>query len=362
MYPRTLTLTLLVLTVPLAAQEPPTKSIPWANKFFAGNSDNPPPVILQDFGVLPKGTIKAYRFKMTNIYALKMQVMEPRPPCSCVSVAQYKAELNPQESGYIDIVINTASVDGEKEIKLPVEFRGVDPKTGSPVIDPKTKMQFQSRAELVIRFVSRKEIAISPGAFQFGQVPAGQKATQTVLITYTGLQPDWQITEVGIPKELFDAKVSIPPALPRGAKAAYVVSLTLKPNAPAGRLDEHIELKTNEPGAQAVLNVAVGGHVQAALSIVNSDQVKFNNGVEVGKREERNVTLQAETPFKVKAVEGQGDGVSVTLLPLAANKVQVVTVTFAPDKPGPVKKVLTLKTDTGKSVQLTVEGIGKEPQ
>jgi hypothetical protein len=205
MYPRTLTLTLLVLAVPLAAQEPPTKSIPWANKFFAGNSDNPPPVILQDFGVLPKGTIKAYRFKMTNIYALKMQVMEPRPPCSCVSVAQYKAELNPQESGYIDVVINTALVDGEKEVRLPVHFWGRDPKTGETVVDPKTKRPFNSEAELVIRFVSRKEIAINPGAFQFGQVPAGQKASQTVLITYTGLQPDWKITEVGIPKQLFPA-------------------------------------------------------------------------------------------------------------------------------------------------------------
>jgi hypothetical protein len=361
MYPRTLMLPLLFLAVPLAAQEPPTKSIPWANKFFAGNTDNPPPVILQDFGVLPKGTIKAYRFKMTNIYALRMQVQEPHPPCTCMSVAQYTPQLNPQATGYIEIVINTALVDGEKEIKLPVDFRGVDPKTGDPVTDPKTKMQFQSRAELVIRFVSRKEIAINPGAFQFGQVPAGQKASQTVLITYAGLQPDWKITEVGIPKQLFDATVAVPAVLPRNAKAAYEVTLTLKPNAPAGRLDEHIELKTNEPGAQAVLNVAVGGQVQAALSFVNSDQVKFG-GVEVGKKEERQVALQAEKPFKVKAVEGQGDGVSVTLLPVAANKVQVVTVTFAPDKPGPVKKVLTLKTDTGKSVQLTVEGIGKEPQ
>ena len=40
----------------------------------------------------------------------------------------------------------------------------------------------------------------------------------------------------------------------------------------------------------------------------------------------------------------------------------MLTVTFAPEKPGPVKKVLTIKTDTGKSVTLTVEGVGKEPQ
>jgi hypothetical protein len=154
----------------------------------------------------------------------------------------------------------------------------------------------------------------------------------------------------------------VAPVTVRGAKAAYQVKLTLKPAIPAGTLDEHIELKTNEPGAQAVLNLAVSGHIQAALSIVGTDQVKFPEGVEVGKKGERIVTIQAEKPFKVKAVEGQGDGVTVTLLPVAPGKAQNITVTFAPEKPGPVKKVLTIKTDTGKAVQLTVEGIGKEPQ
>lgn len=356
---RTLTLPLLVLAAPLAAQDNPAREIPWANKFFVGNTDNPPPVILQDFGVLPKGTIKAYRFKMNNIYSVPMQITEPKPSCGCLSVARYTAQLNPRERGYIDIVINTASVEGEKEVRLPVQFWGRDPKTGDSIIDPKTKRPFNSEAKLVIRFVSRPEIAVNPGAFQFGQVPAGQKASQTVLITYTGPQPDWKITEVGIRKELFDAEVT--PVTVRAAKAAYQVTLTLKPGVPAGNLDEHIELKTNEPGAQAVLNLAVSGHIQAALSVVGSDQVKFL-GVEVGQRQERNVTVQAEKPFVVKAVEGQGDGVTVTLLPVQAKKVQVVTVTFAPEKPGPVKKVLTLKTDTGKAVRLTVEGIGKEPQ
>lgn len=359
MTPRTLTLFLLLaLAAPLAAQDNPAKFIPWANKFFTGNPDNPPPVILQDFGVLPKGTIKAYRFNMTNIYSVPMQVREPKPGCGCMSVKEWTAQLNPQETGHIDIVVNTAAVEGEKKVKLPVEFLGRDPKTGKEIIDPKTKRPFNSQAELVIQFVSRPEIAVNPGAFQFGQVPAGQKAAQTVLVTYRGLQPDWKIREIGIRKELFDAVVQ--EVKVRDARVAYQVTLTLKPDAPAGLLDEHIELKTNEPGAQAVLNLAVTGHVQAPLSVVGSDQVKFN-GVDVGQRDFRRVTIQAEKPFKVTAIEGQGDGVSVFVPPVAAIKAQVVTVTFAPEKPGPIKKVLTVKTDTGKSVTLTVEAVGKEP-
>ncbi len=52
---------------------------------------------------------------------------------------------------------------------------------------------------------------------------------------------------------------------------------------------------------------------------------------------------------------------SVFVGPHEANKAQVVVVTVAPTKPGPVKKVLTVKTDTGDAVSLTVEALGLEP-
>ena len=63
-----------------SGQEPSTeKKIPWANKFFTGDKSPPPPVILQDFGTLPSGTVKTYRFKMSNIYAHTMEVKAEVP-------------------------------------------------------------------------------------------------------------------------------------------------------------------------------------------------------------------------------------------------------------------------------------------
>jgi hypothetical protein len=357
-------LPLLALAAPVAAQETPSAraAIPWANKFFTGNPDNPPPVILQDFKTLPKGTIKTYRFSMTNIFAVTMQVKEPRAECGCVSVVEYTGQLGPRETGHIDIKVDTSSVDGEKSIKIPVEFRGVDPKTANPVIDPKTKMQFKSQADLVVKFVSRPEIEVKPGAFEFGQVPAGQTASQTVTIVYTGRQPGWKVLEAGVRKDLFDVEWVKPPAVP-GAKAVYALKLTLKADVPPGPLDGHVELKTNDPVAQAaLLNLVVSGSVQAPLSVVPSDHIKFNKGVEVEQKEERTVTIRAEQPFKVQAVEGQGDGVTVPLLPVDASKSQALTVIFKPAKPGRVVKELTVKTDTGKTLKLTVEGVGTEPQ
>jgi hypothetical protein len=345
----TLTLILLVLALPAAAQEP-ALPIPWANKFFTGPNTAPPPVILKDFGTLPKGTVKTYRFKMTNIYAVPMQVDEPHPNCGCVSVIEYTGQMGPMETGHIDVQLDTSRYDGAREVEVPVTFRGQDPKTKQP---------FFSTAKLYIKTVIRSDISFSPGEFAFGTVPQGKDASLTVNVVYSGPQPDWKITEIAANKDLFDIKAD-PVRVARGR--AYQVTLTLKKGAPAGNVNEAVELKTNEPGNKAVLALNVTGFVQAPLAVLGPSQVRFNNGVEVGKREERNVPIQAMVPFKITEVEGQGDGVTVAVLPVQANKAQVVTVVFAPEKPGPVKKTLTVKTNIGKSVTIEVEGTGKEPQ
>ena len=343
----TLTLTLFVLALPAAAAQDP---IPWANKFFTGKDQLPPPVILHDFGVVPKGTVKTYRFPMTNIYAVPMQVQEPKPGCGCLSVVEYTGKMGPNETGHILVEVRTASFDGAKSVKLPVMFVGRDPKTNEP---------FYSTAQLELQVVSRADVAINPGGLAFGQVPAGKAAAAAVTVTYSGRQPNWQITERGFRKELLDVEVTRVQA-PRGT-TAYQVTATLKPDAPPGPIDEQVVLKTNDPAAPA-LTLTVTGTVQARLSVAPGDLVKFPEGVEVNQTAVRRVTLQADKPFKVKTVEGQGDGVAVPLLPMIPQKVQILNVEFTPSKAGAVKKVLTVKTDTGESVRLTVEAFGKDPQ
>ena len=241
-----LTFAALALAIPALAQEPPR----WANKFFSGKDEPPPPVILQDFGTLPKGTIKTYRFKMTNIYAVPMQVKVPDPSCNCLSVIEYTGQMNPRDTGHIDVRINTSQVEGPKSVLLNVKFEGRDPKTNE---------KFWSYAKLEVRVVSRADIAINPGAIDFGVVGAGQKAAKVVSIFYSGRQRGWNITDVAYKKELMD--VAVVPVAARGG-IAFQLTATLKANAPAGAVDEQIVLKTNDPAAPA-LSLNVGGTIQA---------------------------------------------------------------------------------------------------
>jgi Protein of unknown function (DUF1573) len=328
-----------------AAAQPPEPL--WGNKFFSGRYAPPPPVILHDFGTVPKGTERTYRFRMTNIYAVPMRVHEPRTLCRWVSVTEYTALMDPLETGHIEVKLDTTGIEGPKEVEFAVLFDG----RGA------TDRVFKSTAKLVIRANSRPDIAFEPGVVAFGTVGAGKKAEQTLQVTYKGKQADWTISGAECRQELFAVSVEKVP----GAATAYKVTAAVKDKAPAGEFNESIVLKTNDPTAPT-LTLNATGAVQSALSLVGlgpTNKLRLPPVV-VGKEHKQQVAVLSEKMFKVTAVEGQGDGISVTVLPAPRNKSQGLPIVFAPEKVGPVRKVLTIKTDTGDTVTLTVEATAIE--
>ncbi len=319
---------------------------PWANKFFTGKGSNAPPVVVHDFGTLPKGTKRTHRFQLTNIYAIPIQVTEPTPSCGCISILKYTAKMAPLETGFIEVMIDTSRVEGKKEVQLPVYFEGKDPKTQQP---------FWSRAQVEIRAVSRADITVNPGVVEFHVVPAGKPAAQKVLVTYNGAQRDWKVEEAGRRQDLFDLEVRQIEV--RGARIAYQVTTTLKATAPAGAFNEVIALKTNDRNSP-VLNLNVTGTVQSPLTVTPGDKLKMGAVKVGGPAVPRTLLVTSDKDFRVTEVAGQGDGVTVKLVPLPKQKSQSLTVEFAPEVTGLIKKVLTIKTDTGESVTVTVEGTG----
>src|SRR5215211_710774 len=79
---------LAVLAAPAAGQ-PANPPPPWANKLFLPDVERnpaqpPPPVVVHDFGTVPKGTLCVKKFTLTNIYDVPMQVIDIRRSCGCL--------------------------------------------------------------------------------------------------------------------------------------------------------------------------------------------------------------------------------------------------------------------------------------
>src|SRR5262249_2321713 len=68
---------------------------PWADKMFKEGT-------IHDFGTVPRGALLSHSFKMTNIYAVPLNIMTVRSSCGCVTVTPSRPTLQPRESGTID--------------------------------------------------------------------------------------------------------------------------------------------------------------------------------------------------------------------------------------------------------------------
>jgi hypothetical protein len=351
---RLLLVTAVVAVLPAAAvaADPPG---PWGNKLFLpGIEKNPtqpaPAAVSYDFGVVPHGTLCAHKFTLTNVYDAPLQVLDVRKSCGCLEAYPPQKVLQPNESAEFTVTMNAG------------KFAGPNTQTLHVTVGP----TFVSVAVLKLSANSRADVQLSPGGVNFGTVSVGAKPTQVVTVEYTGKQKDWKITGVVPPAGPFDVTVketprgllSAPAAL-LGGSTKFAVTVALRADAVPGPLAEVIHLKTNDPAA-SVVAVNVSGVVEAALTLT-ADAVRFDR-VKVGEAATQRLMVRAAAgPFKIQPVADDGDGVTVETFPAPA-PVQVVTVRFAPAKPGAVRKEIRLKTDLGggATTTITVEGEGVE--
>ena len=341
------TLSVLVLSAlagPAVAQ--PSSAPPWANKFFlAGIEKNPtqppPSVIVHDFGAVPKGTLCAKTFTVTNIYDVPVQVVDIRRSCGCLQAYPPERVLQPNESAEFVVTMDTAQFNGSNAQTIFVTF--------GP--------QFVSTAVLRIQGTSRPDVTVSPGAVMFGAVAQGAKPTQSLTLEYTGLKREgWKVTGVVPPTGPLDVEVREGGRGILGSK--YYVNVTLKPDAPPGPLTEVVTLKTNDPSAPLV-QVNVTGLVQTPLSL-STDKLEFPR-TKVGEEAMLKVLLRSNNshPFLVRPVPDDGSGFSVEALD-GRGPVRIVTVKFRPAKPGAVHREVVLTTDLGgATAKLLMSGEGE---
>src|SRR5262245_32437633 len=212
----------------------------WADKMVTAGTTH-------GFGSVPRGAQLFHRFKIKNIYAARLEIIQTRTSCGCVTVTPSVKALNPNEEATIDVTMDARRFTGAKTVSIYVTF--------GP--------EYVSTATLVVSANSRADVVFNPGQVSFGIVPRGQTPTQTIGVEYAGVL-QWKITEI----------VNNNPALEttfaewyrRPGQVGYRVSVTLKPDAPAGVLREELSLKTNDP-ASPLVPVLVEATIQAPLSV-----------------------------------------------------------------------------------------------
>lgn len=338
--------------VPPPSPQPASQSAaprgPWANKFFLpAIEENPaqpaPEVVYHDFGTVPFGTVCTQKFVMTNPYDVPMQVTDVRLECGCLRAYPPAKVLQPKESAEFAVTMDAGKFRGPYARRMHVKF--------GP--------NFESTAVLEFRATSREDVTLSPGLVDFGLIAQGTKVPpRAVALKYEGKQADWKITGVARTPDGVDVEVK---EGSRGGAvtAGYTVTVTLKPNAPAGTLTEPVVLKTNDP-ATPLLTVNVAAVVQPSVAVI-PDRVTFRN-VAVGTARQYKVIVRGSgfTPFTVNADAGATEELRVEGILPGPLTLHYLTIKYEPKAAGKFRHEVKFQTSLGGPPRvLVVEGEAK---
>jgi Protein of unknown function (DUF1573) len=306
----------LTFTPAILAQQPA-----WADKLFAGETTH-------DFGTVVRGAQLKYSFKMTNIYKVPLEITKVHVSCGCVKAEASSQTLQPNETATVNITMDGRQFVGTtKTVRI---FVSVGPK-------------FISTATLTVSANARGDVAFSPTELDFGNLHRGQTPTKPIDIEYVGGKIDWRVVEiVKNGSAPFELKVEELPRLLSGpARKGYRIMAAIKADAATGSFKQEVVLKTNDLAAP-VLTFNIVGNVQAGLAV--SPSPILVRDLKVGESQTKKVFIRASRPFRVTAVEGQGDGISVEI-PDRQDTTLVLTVNVNPLKAGDLRRQLMIRTN-----------------
>jgi hypothetical protein len=305
----------------------------WADKMFKAG-------LTHDFGSVPRGAQLFHRFKITNIYAVRLDIIQVRTSCGCVTVTPSAQALEPRQEAFVDVTMDARRFTGPKTVSI---YLTVGP-------------EFVSTATMQVSANSRADVVFNPGQVSFGVVARGQTPTQHVDVEYAGAL-DWRVN--GVEKNTAALDVGLKELYRRPGQVGYRVAVTLKPDAPPGALKQELLLRTNDP-ASPLVPVLVEATVQAPLTVVPGT-VNFGR-LKVGETATRRVVIRGSRPFLIQGVDGLDGGLTADL-PQTPAPVQSLTVKFQPSQPGDVRRQLQIRTTLEGEAPATVhlEGTAVAP-
>ncbi len=291
----------------------------WARNMFK--------ITEHDFGPVARSAKAEYRFVFENLYLEDVHVAGVRTSCGCTTPSIENETLKTYDKGSIVAHFNTDTFLGQRGATLTV------------TID----RPFYAEVQLHVKGFIRGDVVVEPGSVQVGSIDQGMGADQTVTINYAG-RSDWQITDVKSSNSHVSAKV-VETGRNYG-QVSYALQVHVDPTAPAGYLNDHLMLVTNDEAGQQV-PVLVEGRVMPGITV--SPTALFMGVVQPGQQVTKQLVVKSKKPFKILGVTCEDKSFKFdTSKETTAKELHLVPVTFtAGVDAGKVMKTIKIETDQG---------------
>jgi hypothetical protein len=299
---------------------PPAEAQDWAKAMLKETS--------HDFGVVATGAKVEHRFILENIYEEDANIESVTSSCGCSIPQANRKSLKTWEKAEILVTLDTRGFRGWKDATIKV----------------KLDKPYPAEVQLHVHAYIRTDIVVQPGGISFGSVPLGEKAEQTVTISYAG-RDDWRLVKLECTNPAVQARAV--ETRRSAGQVTYSMVVTLTPGASSGYFRDQLVLVTNDYDVRAArVPVTVEGLVMAALSVQPSSLLM---GVaQPGQPVTRPVIVQGRAPFRILAVH-PSDPRFQCKLPADSKRMHVLPITFLADQgeatAGTVSGKLRIETD-----------------
>ncbi len=293
----------------------------WADTMFETTSHN--------FGSVARGAKAEFEFVLSNIYLEDVHIASVRSSCGCTQVRIKKPDLKTYEKSAIVAKINSKSFTGDRGATLTV------------TIDK----PFYAEVRLKSKVYIRSDVVFSPDSVQVGEIEEGTAVEKKISIDYVG-RSNWQILEVKsanphISGEVVETRRS-------GGRVGYELVARLDGDVPAGFLQDHLILVTNDRNKTQV-PVTVEGVVQSGITV--SPASLFLGVIEPGKKVTKQLVVRGKKPFRIVSVTCDDESFEFGDIKTdEAKPLHLIPVTFfAGEQSGKVLKTIRIETDSDQS-------------
>ena len=309
---RTLGVAILVLTLLPAVGE----GREWAQKMFQATN--------HDFGHVARGAKAEFAFELQNLYEEDIHIADVRTSCGCTTPTITKPTLKTWEKGSIVATLNTRSFVGQRNSTLTV------------VIDK----PYYAEVHLTIAGYIHSDVDFQPGVAALGDIEQGAGGQQEVTVTYRGYG-NWQIADVRSANSYLEVELGQP--IRQQGMVTYRMMVRLKPDAPAGILQDQLTLVTNDQRMPMVV-LPVEGRVIPPLA-VSPSPLLFGT-LSPGQTATKQIVVTGKQPFKILSITSDNEALQFKVAAEVTKKVHLIPVTVtAPQKPGEFHYSITIETD-----------------
>ena len=292
----------------------------WADALFSEKG--------HDFGPVPRGAKVRHPFVLTNRLAEPVSIVDVRASCGCTVGRASASTVAPGGSAVIEAEMDTRNFTARKVTTLSVDVR--------------TASGRQAEVRLGVSSTILSDIVLNPGTIDFGAVARGQSRPLVLTIDRSGLAT-WKVLKMVSASRVIDATLQETARTPN--LVSYSLSVSLKPDAPAGPVRDEIRLITNDPETPSIpvlVTARIQGDLSASPSVLALGNVASSGGVQ-GR-----FLVRASRPFRILQVEGAGDGFKVVAADPASKPVHVLTVSYHPEEGnsrGDLRRTFRVLTD-----------------